>query len=119
MKPYIHCKNSVRRFGGKPEDYQEIHDFFDQTKAHVADMRHRAILHNSFGIFLAEQVFGTYITNSDGKKVQVRDVGEQHVLEDMGFIPSVQNWMDHMGKPDWMGGLKKKKKFVPYDRQED
>jgi hypothetical protein len=28
----------------------------DQTKAQVADCRHRLILHNSFGIFLCEQL---------------------------------------------------------------
>ncbi len=33
------------------------------------------------GIFLGEQVFGANITNSDGKKVSVRDIGEQHVVE--------------------------------------
>ncbi len=33
------------------------------------------------GIFLCEQVFGANITNSDGKKVSVRDIGEQHVVE--------------------------------------
>lgn len=37
-----HAKNSSRRFRGKPEDYLEIHRWFDQTKAHLADARHRA-----------------------------------------------------------------------------
>ena len=69
MKPYIHARNSVKRYGGTVEDYQKIHDFFDSTKAAFADVRHRAILHNSFGIFLVESVFGTTITNSDGKVV--------------------------------------------------
>ena len=32
MKPWIHAKNSVRKHGGKPEDYQDIHDFIDSTK---------------------------------------------------------------------------------------
>lgn len=45
------------------------------------------ILHNALGIFICEQVFGTYFTNSDGKIVQVRDVAEQHVLDDLGTIP--------------------------------
>ena len=57
MKPWIHSKKSARQFGGKPEDYIDIHNFLDSSKAHHADMRHRALLHSSFGIFLTEQVF--------------------------------------------------------------
>jgi hypothetical protein len=76
MKPYIHAQRSVKRWQGSESDYQEIHDFLDSSKAHFPDMRHRALLHNSFGIYLAERLFGTYITNSDGRKVQVRDIAE-------------------------------------------
>lgn len=94
MKPNIHAELSVHKYGGQEKDYQEIHDFFDQTKAHHADMRHRAILHNSWGIFMCEKVFGTYIINSDGKKVQVRDIAEDHVIQDMGFIPSLSYFLD-------------------------
>lgn len=109
MKPYLHGLISVKKFGGKPEDYQAIHDFFDQTKAHVPDMRHRAILHNSFGIFLCEQFFGVTIENSDGKIVSVRDVGEQHMLDDLGYIPTVQDYLRHLPMLDWLGGPKRRK----------
>ena len=104
MKPHIHARNSARKFGGSPDDYQAIHDWFDQTKAHFPDMRHRAILHSSFGIFLAEQQFGVLITNSDGKQVSVRDIGENHVIEDLGFIPTVQDYLKSMTLEPWMGG---------------
>lgn len=107
MKPFNHCQVSVKKFGGKVEDYQKIHDWFDQSKAHLADMRHRALLHSSFGIFLCEQVFGTNITNSDGKLVSVRDIGEQHVIDDMGRIPSVQDYLQHLPMLDWLGGAKR------------
>lgn len=50
--PYYHAVSSARRFGGAPEDYLAVHQFFDQTKAHLADCRHRLVLHNSFGTFL-------------------------------------------------------------------
>ncbi len=96
MKPYIHARNSARKHGGEPEDYLKIHNWFDQTKAHIADMRHRAVLHNSFGIYLCEQVFGTNIRNSEGKLVSVRDVGEDHVLEDLGRIPSLAECLQTM-----------------------
>ena len=113
MKPYLHGKNSVRKWGGVPEDYQPIHDFLDSSKAHVADMRHRAMLHNSFGIFLCEKVFGINITNSDGKLVSVRDIAELHVIEDMGRIPTVQDYLQGMPLYNWLGGPKKTTRVIP------
>lgn len=112
MKPYEHALISVKKFGGMPQDYFPIHDFFDSSKAHVPDMRHRAILHSSFGIYIAERVFGTYIINSDSKIVQVRDIGEQHVIDDMGRIPTVQDYLDGMPLYDWLGGPRITRRFV-------
>lgn len=116
MKPYAHAKSSVNKFGGTVEDYLKYHNWFDQTKAHVADMRHRALLHNAFGIFLLEQQFGVYFTNSDGKVVQVRDIGEQHVLEDLGRIPSLDECFRNFPMEAWMGGPIRKRKLI---RMED
>ncbi len=110
MKPYHHAKISAKKYGGKPEDYQHLHDFFDQSKATIADVRHRAILHNTLGIFLLEQVHGPTLTNSDGKVVNVRDIGEDHVLDDLGFIPTVEQWLGNMTIQDWMGGQRKKQR---------
>lgn len=117
MKPLKHSMSSVKKFGGKPEDYQSIHDFMDHTKQNVPDMRHRMILHNSWGIFMAEKVFGTYITNSSGNKVSVRDVAEQHVLEDLGFIPTLEKCLSSMSLQSWMGGRipTRKQKFKLVD----
>ncbi len=109
MKPFSHAKNSARKYGGKPEDYQEVHDFFDASKASLPDMRHRALLHSSFGIFLVERVFGTTITNSEGRKVCVRDIGEDHVIEDLGFIPTVEKWLRNMNEEPWMYGSQRSK----------
>ena len=101
--PYHHSVSSARKFGGKPEDFQKIHDWFDDTKATFADFRHRALKHHSLGIFWCEKEFGVTITNSDGKEVPVRLVAEQHVREDCGFIPSPQDWLQHMKPEKWMG----------------
>lgn len=105
MKPYNHARGSVKRWGGKEEDYLPLHDFFDSTKAAMPDVRHRAVLHNAFGIFLLEKVFGPVITNSDGRKVPTRDIGEHHVMEDMGFIPSLEDWLDDIPIQPWHGGI--------------
>lgn len=107
MKPWIHAENSAKRFRGNPEEYLKIHDWFDQTKAHVPDMRHRAILHSSFGIYLCEQFFGTYLHTS-ASVVQVRDIAEWHVIEDLGFIPTVQDYLKDMPFYEWLGGKPKK-----------
>ncbi len=64
-----------------------MREFFDSSKASVADVRHRAMLHSAWGIYLASRVFGEYLTNSEGKKVSTRDLGEHHVIQDLGFIP--------------------------------
>ena len=106
-KPLIHAMNSVKKWGGTPEDYLPIHDTMDSSKAHIADMRHRVVFHSSFGIYLTERIHGTYITNSDGKPVSVRDVAEQHVLEDLGFIPTLQDYMEDMKIKPWMTGMRK------------
>ncbi len=79
--PYHHAVSTARKWGGTPEDYQAIHDWFDATKALTADSRHRALRHHAEGIFLCEQLFGTTITISTGRKIPVRWIGEQHVRE--------------------------------------
>lgn len=115
MKPYLHGLVSVKKWGGKPEDYQEIHDFLDSPKAAHPDMRHRAILHNSMGCFIAERVFGINITNSDGRIVSVRDICEQHIIDDMGTIPTLSDYLDEMPFYDWLGGKKKQVKEISYE----
>ncbi len=106
--PYHHALSSVKKWGGRPQDYQAIHDWFDESKAFLADFRHRALRHHTEGIFLCEAVFGATLTNSDGRVVPVRWVGEQHVKEDLGRIPTAQDWLRCIRPEPWMartGGL--------------
>jgi hypothetical protein len=104
--PSIHAKSSVKKWGGKVEDYQHIHDCFDETKSWVGHSIHRMYRHHSEGIFQAETIFGKSFTNSDGKTVYTRYVGEQHVKEDCNnYVPSAKEWLVHMNrknKPHWM-----------------
>lgn len=74
----------------------------DWSKSALADVRHRAIFHSAFGIYIVEKVFGETITNSDDKEVSVRDIAEQHVMEDLGFIPSLEKWLEKLPIEDWM-----------------
>jgi hypothetical protein len=119
MKPYLHAIRTARKFGGDPEEYLDIHEWFDQTKKNIPDMRHRAILHNSFGIYLATDVFGHYFRNSENRMVSVRDIGEGHVLDDLGFIPTLEQCFngrdgDEGQLPywEWFGGMSKKTRVI-------
>jgi hypothetical protein len=103
---YYHAVSSAKKHGGRPEDYLHIHNWFDECKAWVGDNRHRAYRHHSEGIFLCEQTFGTtiQIQKSDGiiKHVPVRVIGEQHVIEDCGFIPSAKEYFTDYKPLPWM-----------------
>lgn len=94
MKPLDHSNRSVKRYGGELGDYIEVHEFLDMTKAAHPDMRHRALLHNAMGPFIAVRVFGRTITNSVGKVVDVRQICEDHIIEDLGRIPTVSDFLD-------------------------
>lgn len=59
---------------------------------------------NAEGIFLAERIFGITIVNSDGDRVAVRYVGEQHLKEDLGRIPTAQDWLSQIKPARWMYG---------------
>lgn len=108
MKPLTHAQISVKKYGGRIEDYMEIHTFFDTSKATLADVRHRAILHSAFGCFLVEKVFGPYIKNSDNKNISTRQLAEDHIVDDLGFIPTVEKWLKNLPLEPWMDGRAKK-----------
>jgi hypothetical protein len=101
--PLFHAQSSVRRFGGKVEDYQAVHDWLDATKETFCDFRHRALRHHSHGVFEAERLFGLVIRNSDGREVPVRYVAEQHIKEDCGgIVPAVSDWLSRIRPEPWM-----------------
>ena len=99
--------SSVKKWGGVAEDYIHIHNWFDETKAHFADFRHRAMRHHSEGIFLMEKMFGITLELSNGRVIPTRWVGEQHVKEDLGRIPTIQDWLSNLRPQSWMGKTEK------------
>jgi hypothetical protein len=40
-RPLVYAESSAKKFGGKPDDYLAIHNWFDESKAYFADFRHR------------------------------------------------------------------------------
>ncbi|MBB5508112.1 DUF6915 family protein [Paraburkholderia atlantica] len=118
MKPHLHARISVKTHGGKLEDYMAIHEFIDHSKSSLADVRHRAMLHSAWGIYLVGQVFGELMTNSDGKLVAVRDIAEEHVLQDLGFIPTMQDWLEKMPIEGWMSGTRKRRQVFDFNNED-
>ncbi|GEM_PF-4548160 len=101
--PYHHALSSVKKWGGEVEDYIELHSWLDASKLILADFRHRALRHHAEGIFLMETVFGKTLTLSSGRVIPTRWVGEQHVREDLGHIPSFADWARAIRPEPWMG----------------
>ena len=100
--PYHHSLSSVKKWGGEVQDFLPLHNWFDASKEMMGDFRHRALRHHAQGIFELERVFGNTITLSSGKVIPVRWVGEQHVIEDIGFIPSLSDWLIRIQPQEWM-----------------
>jgi hypothetical protein len=73
------------------------------------------ILHNAFGIDLLEQTYGVFFINSDGKEIPTRKIGEQHVLEDLGQIPSLYECLLYTPDQSWLGGIIRKRQLVIVD----
>ena len=107
MKAFNHCKSSVKYFGGIEMDYHQIHAWFDETKNNWADIRHRSLRHHCLGVKWCEDKFGITIKNSDGKEIPVRSIAEQHVREDLGFIPTVQDWLKEIKPKSWMASTRR------------
>lgn len=99
---WTHATAAARRWGGEPEDYLAVHMWFDEPKNHVGDFRHRMLRHHTLGIAEALARFGESLTLSTGRTIPMRWVVEQHMIEDFGRIPSVQDWLTHLAPQPWM-----------------
>lgn len=105
MTPYKHAESTAAKYGGDPLDYVEIHNWFDETKQYTGDWTHRALRHHAAGVEWAIEKFGHAIQNTNGKRVPVKMIAEQHIMEDCcGKIPTVADWLMVLaGHPaDWM-----------------
>lgn len=84
----------------------------DSSKLFLADWRHRALLHNTFGIHVFEQLLGpAFKRESDGAYVCTRTVLSQHIMEDLGAIPSPGEFLREMPLKSWMAGIRKQDKI--------
>lgn len=64
------------------------------------------------GVWLCQKVFGVTleVPRNEGppKLVPVRLVAERHILEDLGWLPSPQDYIHGMALAPWMSGSQKK-----------
>ena len=101
--PYHHALSSHETlWRSRQTTTWTLHAWFDATKAHIADARHRCLRHQSLGIFIAEQKFGVTLTNSSQNQIPIRPLAEQHVQEDFSFIPSVRQCFENLPVQRWM-----------------
>lgn len=104
-----HSLISERKFGGSFNDYVAVHRFLDSTKLYFHNIKHRAVLHNTYGVELAVELFGDALENSSGRLVSVRDVAIAHLKEDLsGKVPTLVEWFDDCDElrlydPQWPG----------------
>lgn len=99
---YYHSLSSVKRFGGRYTDYMPIHEWLDASKAITTHFTHRALRHHDYGIQALLRVMDQQrirrndglLVNSDGAVVNVEHVARQHVIEDCGFVPELNEWFD-------------------------
>lgn len=114
MNSWYHAVSSANKYGGKPEDYIEIHEFIDSSKKIIGDVRHRSMYHHTEGVWLCQRLFGRTIivlVNDKEKHIPVRLVAELHVEQDLGWLPSPADYINGMPIRAWMGG--KQTKTVP------
>lgn len=102
---YHHALSSAKKWGGSETDYIKIHEWFDESKLLFSDFRHRALRHHTEGIQQAVKLFGDEngtITNSNGRKIPVLWIAEQHVQEDCGYLPTFACWVKQITPEPWM-----------------
>ena len=51
---------------------------------------------------MLEEFFGQTITNSSAQVIPTRYIGEQHIKEDLGRIPTMMEWYGNIKMEKWM-----------------
>jgi uncharacterized protein DUF6915 len=101
------------RWGGVPDDYLALIDFFGRPCEFAPDNPDAAamITHNSFGIFLAEELLGTVIDITETNNsplfphvISTRSAAEDLVYARIGSIPPAGNLAARTRLKLWMCG---------------
>jgi hypothetical protein len=88
-----HAKHSAIIFGGKPENYEPIHQIIDGNKIASTSVYTRFYMHHyDVGGAILEKLFGKSIGEVPVKKILL-----QHLLEDYGQVPLFKDWIRNGG----------------------
>ena len=105
MNSWHHAKSAAKKWGGEPEEYIDIEEFIDSSKQLVGDVRHRSMYHHTAGVWLCQRIFGRVILIGErGIEVPVRLIAERHIIEDLGWLPSPNDYIKNMAINPWMSG---------------
>lgn len=96
-----HAHSSVNAFGGTMEDFLPIHEWLDRSRGGTSSILHRFLSHHTQGIQDCVAHFGSTITISTGRKVPTSLIAEQHIVEDLGFCPTMDDYIQMMVAPRW------------------
>jgi hypothetical protein len=112
MDALYHAQACAKKWGGNAEEYLPINLWFDESSKHINDARHRALRHHSFGIAECVERFGRILTLSSGKNVPVKQIGELHIVADLGFVPTVSDWVRSMRTEPWMASKRTRRRVL-------
>lgn len=92
MTPEQHAMLSVRDYGGDILDYYPVHYMMDYSKHFLTNghAMHRAFSHNWWGISVIQNCFDKVLING----VSVRQLLIDHVRQDCGVVPTLQECLD-------------------------
>lgn len=97
MNYWKHSLLSKKKFNGEATDYLQIHKFLDSSKLFYFNLRHRILLHNTYGIDLCTRKFGETLVNSSNQTILVRDIAAEHCKEDLlGVVPTLNQWFKYI-----------------------
>lgn len=109
------ARGLAARWGGLADHYRALIAFFDKPCEFAPESPEAAdpITHNSFGIYLAEELLGTTIALTDKGNLQppaqlisTRSAAEDLVYARIGSIPPAGNLAAHTHLKLWMCGAK-------------
>jgi hypothetical protein len=95
---------SARHFDTSPDTVRSVHDWFLETRSWFDDAQWVAMRHHSFGIFEAEQRWGT-VLRGEGRAIPTRIVGEWHVRRVLGRIPATTDFLRRIKGQAWMAAV--------------
>ena len=72
---YHHALSSVRKWGGTPENYLPLHQWFDEpSKLITADFRHRALRHHAAHAGGGKAIHARHLEQSAGFHLVIQDI---------------------------------------------